>query len=129
MTETEIKKISAIVKEAVEQEGARLEKRFEERLATVNKSGSVGASPALIKDLAAAVAEVLKTRIIPRLNKLEEANETFTYEGPFDPAKSYVKGNFASHGGSMWYCERATRQRPGDGPDWVLAVKHGRDAR
>lgn len=51
------------------------------------------------------------------------------YDGPHEQGKSYVKGTFVTHDGSLWHCNRETTSRPGDGPAWTLAVKRGRDAR
>ena len=87
----------------------------------------------------AAVAEVVRnfvTREVGKLRsefdvrvKLLEERGTLEYLGVFEPERQYTRGNFASHNGSLWHCNCATRQRPGDGPDWTLAVKKGRDAK
>ena len=62
-----------------------------------------------------------------RVAKLERM--PFEYTGAHEAAKLYRKGQFATCDGSLWACMRETMQRPGDGPDWQLAVKKGRDAR
>ena len=62
-----------------------------------------------------------------RVAALERA--PFEYAGAHENGKGYRKGQFATHEGSLWHCNRATVQRPGDGGDWTLAAKKGRDAR
>ncbi len=62
-----------------------------------------------------------------RLDQAEAA--PFSYAGPHEQGKSYAPGMFVSHDGSLWHCSQQTTARPGDGPQWVLAVKRGRDAR
>ncbi|CAN5268249.1 hypothetical protein BH23GEM2_BH23GEM2_14870 [soil metagenome] len=43
---------------------------------------------------------------------------------------SYARGDFVTHGGSMWHCHvSGTHDRPGTSADWQLAVKSGRDGR
>lgn len=56
------------------------------------------------------------------LERLEE-NPPFSYEGVHEQARQYGKGQFVTHNGSLWHCNRLTRQRPGDGNDWQLAAK------
>jgi hypothetical protein len=55
--------------------------------------------------------------------------EPFRYDGPHESGKAYHKGTFVTHGGGLWHCNYTTASRPGDGPAWTLAVKHGRDLR
>jgi hypothetical protein len=64
-----------------------------------------------------------------RIEELE-ARPTVKYCGVWSPDEQYVEGNLATHRGSVWHCNRATRAVPGDGSgDWVLCVKRGKDAR
>lgn len=51
------------------------------------------------------------------------------YRGVWTAGKLYSRGDAVTHGGSVWHANQATTIRPGDGPAWQLAVKHGRDAR
>ena len=75
-----------------------------------------------------AYANELHMKFEARLKAVEEA--PFEYVGAFATTKVYRKGQFATYGGSLWHCNvAATSQKPGDGPDWTLAVKAGRDAR
>jgi len=53
-----------------------------------------------------------------------------TYCGVWFPARTYERGEFVTHDGSLWHAKTATTAKPGDGTaDWTLAVKRGRDAR
>lgn len=51
------------------------------------------------------------------------------YEGVWQDGKEYRRGTFATRGGSVWHANCTTRGRPGESPDWTLAVKAGRDGR
>ena len=62
-----------------------------------------------------------------RIAELEKT--PFAYDGPHESGKAYRKGTFVTHGGGLWHCNYTTASRPGDGPAWTLAVKHGRDLR
>src|SRR5262245_47171241 len=64
-----------------------------------------------------------------RLNLLEARTENFEYVGIFQDDREYLVGNFCTSKGAIWRCNRNTRQRPGDGNDWTLACKAGRDGR
>lgn len=52
-----------------------------------------------------------------------------TYKGVYRPEESYVPGNTATFGGSLWHCNVPTKAKPGTNDDWTLAVKKGRDGR
>jgi hypothetical protein len=55
--------------------------------------------------------------------------------GNWKAGQQYEPGNVVRWGGDAFYCERATSTQPdahfnsGEGGDWVLMVKKGRDAR
>jgi len=51
------------------------------------------------------------------------------YRGVFEPGRSYVRGDTVTLNGSLYHCNAPTTARPGDGADWTLSVKHGRDGR
>ena len=51
------------------------------------------------------------------------------YRGVWSADEAYREGQFATDHGSMWFCRETTRDRPGTSAAWVLAVKHGKDAR
>jgi hypothetical protein len=69
----------------------------------------------------------LKERIA-QLEKQIEKIERRKYVGVWATGK-YFEGQMTTMDGSVWHCNvDGTEQRPGTGPDWTLAVKHGRDA-
>lgn len=49
------------------------------------------------------------------------------YREPYNPGKSYERGDVVSHGGSMWTAQKDTKEKPGETADWKLTVKRGRD--
>jgi hypothetical protein len=49
--------------------------------------------------------------------------------GIFSEGKSYTAGDGVTWGGSFWIAQKDTGSRPGDGGDWRLSVKKGRDGR
>jgi len=52
------------------------------------------------------------------------------YRGVFEPGRAYVRGDTVTLNGSLYHCNVPTTEaRPGDGADWTLSVKHGRDGR
>ena len=63
-----------------------------------------------------------------RIAELEQ-RKGFNYRGLWSDHEQYGADDFATYNGSVWHCRETTRQRPGDGSAWTLAVKHGRDAR
>jgi hypothetical protein len=64
-----------------------------------------------------------------RVAELEQ-RKGFEYCGVFDVRDRYGPGDFVTHDGSMWACRKACEGiRPGEGSEWQLAVKRGKDAR
>jgi hypothetical protein len=55
--------------------------------------------------------------------------ESGGYQGVHEHGRKYGRGQFVTYRNSMWHCNRSTTQRPGDGPDWTLAVRAGRDGK
>lgn len=53
------------------------------------------------------------------------------YRGIFKDGEKYLPGDSVTWGGSVWYCNEATGDKPGEdgSKGWKLAVKRGRDAR
>jgi hypothetical protein len=50
------------------------------------------------------------------------------YQGPFAEAVSLRKGDAVTWNGSIYVARKDNPEgKPGDGPDWTLAVKKGRD--
>jgi hypothetical protein len=65
-----------------------------------------------------------------RLTALEE-RPTMQYRGVFETSRQYMPGDFVTHDGSLWHCNRPTHGPvPGfDKDGWTLAVKRGRDGK
>lgn len=51
------------------------------------------------------------------------------YRSAFRDGEAYEPGDMVSFGGSTWHCAKATGAKPGEGDDWTLAVKRGRDGK
>lgn len=52
------------------------------------------------------------------------------YQGVYQEGKSYVQGDVATWGGSLWASQTETVTKPGEGSkDWVLCAKRGRDGK
>jgi len=84
--------------------------------------GVVSAHTGTARDQLAALAD--------RVAALEaKVADGLQYEGVHEPDRAYRRNLAVTHDGSIWISMRETRQRPGDGADWKLAVKRGKDAR
>jgi hypothetical protein len=69
-----------------------------------------------------------------RLDALEAAATksapALAYRGVFAEGEQYAPGEIVTAGGSMWHCNEATGERPGEGAKvWTLCVKRGRDGK
>jgi hypothetical protein len=94
---------------------------------------------ALEERIANLEAEGIKFAVVPlhqQIRTLEaraatlEARPWPKYEGIFETPKHYPEASFVTHDGSVWYAnEDVQGDVPGFSRKWVLAVKHGRDAR
>jgi len=91
-------------------------------LSTSTKTATVGL---LLQALDPVLREIRELK--QRVAELEA--QPFAYDGPFEGGKTYRKGTFTTHDGSLWHCNYKTASRPGDGPAWTLAVKRGRDGK
>lgn len=50
------------------------------------------------------------------------------WKGVWQPGTQALAGEFWTEGGSVWHCNEATTDRPGNGSNaWTLSVKRGRD--
>lgn len=47
--------------------------------------------------------------------------------GQYKAGTTYHQGDGVTHGGSYWIAQSDTDSKPGESPDWRLAVKKGRD--
>lgn len=55
---------------------------------------------------------------------------TMIYKRIFKLGDTYAQGDTVTYSGSMWHCnQEGTRETPGDGKDWTLATKRGRDGK
>ncbi len=45
------------------------------------------------------------------------------YRGVHQRSDDYQRGNFVTHKGSIWHCNSATRDVPGESSAWTLAAK------
>lgn len=60
---------------------------------------------------------------------LHVLNLADSYQGTFDQAKTYGRGQIVSWDGQPWLAMAATRATPGLSSDWKLFAKKGRDGR
>lgn len=72
-----------------------------------------------------ALTEHIKT-LQARIVELESRGE-LKYVGVFKQGQVYSKGNFATHGGSLFHCNEATMSVPGSSDAWSLCAKRGSD--
>jgi hypothetical protein len=80
--------------------------------------------------IAKGVADFLKEYLAPldeRIKALEQ--QPFEYLGVHEYGKAYRKNAVVTRNGGLWIAKADTVLAPGDGPDWQLAVRAGRDAR
>lgn len=69
------------------------------------------------------------TAMEARINLIESQTKNFAYLGTWEAGRSYKQHNAVTSTGNLWIARAATTtQKPGDGPDWQLAVRKGRDA-
>ena len=66
-----------------------------------------------------------------RLEASEKRGSAISYRGVYDASQTYMRGQFASFDGPIWYCDRDNENEPpsyhhkGNSP-WILACKKGR---
>lgn len=99
---------------------------------TKNKSASPGGAAVgvdLADRLAAGVRAYVAKSVAPLSTRLAtiEARGELAYRGVWTNGVLYRRGNFATHGGSVWACLEDTVTAP-PGAHWQLAVKRGSDA-
>lgn len=83
----------------------------------------------LVDELLAGLGSRLKEQDA-RIAALEQRISEFKYCGVWQPGTVYRESNSVTDSGSLWMCMAPqTTQRPGDGPDWRLAVKRGKDGK
>lgn len=75
-------------------------------------------------------AGVAKARIDQLEKRLAEVeSKGIQYRGVFQRSDSYARGDLVTHDGGIWHATGPTRQIPGAGDDWQLAVKAARPSR
>jgi len=62
--------------------------------------------------------------------KVELGFPSMIYRGVFQDGHKYERGDTVTWGGSLWHCDDATAEKPGDGSKaWTLCAKKGRDGK
>nr|CAD6417781.1 collagen-like triple helix repeat-containing protein [Rhizobium sp. Q54] len=62
--------------------------------------------------------------------KVELGFPAMIYRGVFNDGQKYEPGDTVTWGGSLWHCDEATAEKPGDGSkSWTLCAKKGRDGK
>jgi hypothetical protein len=133
LTSEELAAVTAATRAVVAEREAPMRDRI---AALESKSVALPATLGNVKsgtadELLDAIDGLLRRTLAPLVKRIEELERTpFSYEGPHEQGKSYRKGAFVSHNGSLWHADvDGVMHRPGDGGGWKLAVKSGRDAR
>lgn len=90
------------------------------------------ASPAL--GTAFVAGEVSNAMIRALANRVEELDARLSaspleYRGVWKPNTMYPARTFITHNGQVYFAEKATDFRPGEGHGWQLAVKAGKDGK
>lgn len=99
------------------------------------KDGDPGRDAFRLEDFAAELADdgrTIKMSFLAgdMLREFAFKFPTVIYRGVYRPGQEWDVGDAVSCGGSLWHCGKAgTRQTPGQGDDWQLMVKRGRDAK
>lgn len=106
---------------------ARLEERKPEK-------GEPGRDGLGLDDIDVQVLE--DDRTIELAFRNDETEKVFTLKWPtvidrgvYKAEQEYAHGDAVTFGGSMWIATKDTSAKPGDGEDWRLAVKKGRDGK
>ncbi|MFK4725844.1 hypothetical protein ABIE89_006944 [Bradyrhizobium niftali] len=93
------------------------------------KAVRVGDLPGLMAALAPTIAEFVAAATAPlkaRITELERGGGIH-YEGVWQAAREYRRGMMATYDGAIFHCNAAvTRDKPGTGSAWTLAIKSGR---
>ena len=65
---------------------------------------------------------ISELRDLKLMQRAVEARGIF-YRGVWQAADQYNRGDLATYKGSIWHANESTRNAPGDGRAWSLAVK------
>ncbi len=104
---------------------------LEGQLAGRKSAGPGGAAVGvdLADRLAAGVRAYVARSVAPLSARLAtiESKGWPEYLGTHQAGRTYLRGQFVTHDGSLWHANRETSTKP-PGGDWTLAVKKGTDA-
>ncbi len=108
----------------------RLAVRIDKALSTPTPAKMTKNTLDLVARVTMAVAAELDA-MQARIDALEGAIKSgrLEYVGVWQEGAEYERGNFCTHSGSVWHCNASTRAKPGESPDWTLAVKRGKTTR
>ena|SRR5436190_3044545 len=110
---------------------------FHALVADINKANGNGA-PAhderdwLRKELLPTIGRFVSAQVKPlqrRIEDLERKIENWKYVGVYESGVTYLAGNFATHDGSLFHCQRDTCTPPGTTDEWQLCCKRGRNGK
>jgi hypothetical protein len=82
------------------------------------------------------IAQKIREAVAPLQRRIAELEtkqakiDGFRYIGTWADGARYEPGNFTTHDGSLWHCNRETTSRPGrDVGAWTLVCKRGADGK
>lgn len=85
------------------------------------KGTGQGLSLAYIRVLTAWVCQAMSM-----IETLQDAGKHApAYRGVYKSGEHYKRGEFATHQGGLWHCNRNTGDSPGSSDAWQLSVKRG----
>jgi hypothetical protein len=85
----------------------------------------------MVKHTAGAVAAMCFERIEALEKRIAEleAIPRLKYTGVWNVHNQYNEADLATHDGSVFYCKKSTRDKPGTSDNWKLMVKRGADGK
>jgi hypothetical protein len=86
----------------------------------------------LLKALSLYVREEILKAFEPLRERIDALEATgIRYQGVYQKAQEYRRGDVCTHDGSMWVatCDIPSHQIPGNSSRWQLSVKRGADGR
>lgn len=76
-----------------------------------------------------ATREELHSLIEERMADINVRTFADTYQGVYEPNRTYSRGVLVTWGGSLWLSQAEAKTKPGESADWKLVVKKGSDGR
>lgn len=101
----------------------------------IGKDGEPGRDGFSLEDFDATLMEDGRTVLLSFTGKamdfkVELGFPAMIYRGVFNDGQKYEQGDTVTWGGSLWHCDAATSEKPGDGAkEWTLCAKKGRDGK